>query len=215
MQKYFSIFILLNIKIWVNLDAQGKMVTDHWENGKVKHEGNQNGDCRYGVHKWYFENGQKKAEVTYQENCVPLKCLTWDERGDIMDEVTFAYRENIFSQLKNISFDSSEAGIGFKIISPGTGPRPSEGRKVVVRYTGALQDGSVFDGEGGGANIKFRMGNHEVIKGFEAGTAMIAEGGSLWVRIPYPLAYGVDLVGNIPPGSTLIYKIELVDVNEK
>ena len=88
-------------------------------------------------------------------------------------------------------------------ITPGTGASPTQGQTVVVHYTGWLTDGKKFDSSvGRGVPFEFQI------------VLTMKVGGKRKLTIPPELAYGDRDVGNglIPPNSTLIFEVELVDL---
>ncbi len=106
------------------------------------------------------------------------------------------------------------SGVQYKVIKEGTGAIPSDTSWVKVNYEGRTIDGNVFDSSfKRGDALKLRC--NQVIKGWtEALVRMPA--GSVWeVYVPQELAYGDREQGMIKPFSTLIFKIELISVNDK
>jgi FKBP-type peptidyl-prolyl cis-trans isomerase FklB len=83
---------------------------------------------------------------------------------------------------------------------------------VVVNYEGRLLDGTVFDSNKnhGGDPATFRVG--QVIKGWQDALKAMPAGSEWEIYIPQELAYGANQQGNIPPFSTLIFKVELLEV---
>ena len=106
------------------------------------------------------------------------------------------------------------SGVQYKIIKEGTGAIPTDTSLVKCHYEGRLLNDTVFDSSyKRGEPITLRC--NQVIKGWtEIMTHMPA--GSIWeVYIPQELAYGEREQGDIKPFSTLIFKIELIEVNPK
>jgi FKBP-type peptidyl-prolyl cis-trans isomerase FklB len=105
-------------------------------------------------------------------------------------------------------------GVQYKVIKEGTGAIPADTSLVKVHYEGRLLNDSIFDSSyKRGEPATFRA--NQVIKGWtEALTHMPA--GSVWeVYIPQDQAYGEREQNIIKPFSTLIFKIELIEVNPK
>ena len=109
---------------------------------------------------------------------------------------------------------SSPSGLQYTIDRPGTGAQPQPGQTVAVHYTGWLTDGSKFDSSRDrGAPIEFPIGQGRVIKGWDEGVGAMKVGEKRTLVIPPGLGYGPN--GRppvIPPNSTLVFKVELVDV---
>lgn len=124
---------------------------------------------------------------------------------------------NAFSKEEKMSGDIQETPSGLKyiVIEPGEGDKPEKGKKVKVHYTGKLEDGSVFDSSTKrGVPIEFTLGVGQVIKGWDEGIADMKVGEKRQLIIPPDLGYGPN--GHppvIPPNSTLIFDVELVEIN--
>ena len=99
-------------------------------------------------------------------------------------------------------------------LKPGTGTEAIAGKRVTVHYVGTLTNGNKFDssrdrGEGFG----FQLGAGQVIKGWDEGVAGMKIGGMRKLTIPPHLAYGErGFPPVIPPGSTLVFEVELLSV---
>lgn len=104
-------------------------------------------------------------------------------------------------------------GLQYWDIKVGTGQEAKKGDHVQVHYTGWLTSGKKFDSSVGGKPFEFRIGNGDVIKGWEEGVTGMKVGGKRQLRIPPDLAYGKDgYPGAIPPNATLIFDIQLVAI---
>lgn len=96
----------------------------------------------------------------------------------------------------------------------GTGANAAAGKKVKVHYTGTLLDGTKFDSSRDRDEpFEFVLGQGQVIKGWDEGIAMMNVGGKATLVIPSTIAYGERDMGQIPPYSTLVFEVELMDVN--
>jgi FKBP-type peptidyl-prolyl cis-trans isomerase len=103
-------------------------------------------------------------------------------------------------------------------ITPGTGAEATPGKTVKVHYTGWLangtEKGNEFDSsKKHGEPCSFPLGAGKVISGWDKGVAGMKVGGKRKLIIPPQMAYGESGAGNvIPPNSTLIFEVELLDV---
>ncbi|MDR1717839.1 MAG: FKBP-type peptidyl-prolyl cis-trans isomerase [Prevotella sp.] len=105
-------------------------------------------------------------------------------------------------------------GLQYKIVKEGTGAKPAATDVVKVHYHGTLLDGTVFDSsvdrkEPATFNVS------AVIKGWTEVLQLMPVGSKWQVYIPYDLAYGAQDRGTIKPFSTLIFDIELLDIEKK
>ena len=101
----------------------------------------------------------------------------------------------------------------------GSGAEATAGAVVKVTYTGWLYDAARLDAKGiqfdtsiGGDPFAFTLGFGQVIAGWDQGVAGMKVGGLRRLVIPPSLAYGPVRYGPIPPDATLVFDIELVDV---
>ena len=106
------------------------------------------------------------------------------------------------------------SGLEYWDIKVGTGAVAQSGKHVKVDYTGWLTNGKKFDSSvGTGKPFDFMLGASQVIKGWDEGVAGMKVGGKRQLRIPPDLAYGKAGYSTvIPPDSTLIFDVRLVDV---
>lgn len=108
-----------------------------------------------------------------------------------------------------------ESGLYFLTINNGTGNVPVPGKKVKVHYKGYFVDGIVF-GSSYERNepFEFNYGIGQVIQGWDEGVSKMKVGGKYKLIIPSYLAYGETQRGPIPPYSTLIFEIELLEAEK-
>jgi FKBP-type peptidyl-prolyl cis-trans isomerase FklB len=107
------------------------------------------------------------------------------------------------------------SGLQYKILTPGTGPKPTASDTVVCQYKGTLLDGTEFDSSyKRGQPATFPVGR--VIKGWTEALQLMPVGSKWQLFIPADLAYGEKGAGSvIPPNATLIFEVELVSIQAK
>ncbi|WP_029268677.1 peptidylprolyl isomerase [Flavobacterium sp. KJJ] len=111
-------------------------------------------------------------------------------------------------------FDKTESGLRYKMINKGDGKKAESGKTVAVHYEGSLENGKVFDSSYPRKKpIEFRLGQGQVIEGWDEGIALLQVGDKARFVIPSDLAYGASGAGGvIPPNATLIFDVELMEV---
>jgi len=107
-------------------------------------------------------------------------------------------------------------GMKIEILKEGAGESAKNGDKVSVHYTGTMQSGQKFDSSmDRNEPFSFTLGAGQVIKGWDSGVLDMKVGEKRRLTIPSELAYGQSGVpGVIPPGSTLIFEVELLGINQ-
>lgn len=107
---------------------------------------------------------------------------------------------------------TTQSGLQYMVEKVGTGAKPTTTDRVKVHYTGRLLDGKVFDSsEQRGTPAEF--GVTEVIRGWTEVLQLMPVGSRWKVFIPSDLAYGDrGAGGDIGPGATLIFDVELLDI---
>ncbi len=114
---------------------------------------------------------------------------------------------------KNPDVKTTASGLQYKVIKSSDGVSPNASDKVKVHYHGTLIDGTVFDSSvERGETITF--GLNQVIKGWTEGLQLMKTGEKFMFFIPSELGYGDRAAGaKIQGGSTLIFEVELFEVN--
>jgi FKBP-type peptidyl-prolyl cis-trans isomerase FklB len=110
---------------------------------------------------------------------------------------------------------TTESGLQYKIIKAGKGEIPTKESSVKVNYKGTLIDGTEFDSSyKRNAPATFRA--DQVIKGWTEALTMMPVGSKWELYIPQELAYGArETGGQIKPFSTLIFEVELLEIEKK
>lgn len=113
----------------------------------------------------------------------------------------------------NKNIKTTASGLQYEVLKEGDGKaKPTAASTATVTYTGKLMDGTVFDSteKNGGKPIELNLSS--VIKGWTEGIQLMSKGAKYRFYIPSDLAYGDNGAGNvIPPGSTLVFEVELID----
>jgi FKBP-type peptidyl-prolyl cis-trans isomerase len=110
---------------------------------------------------------------------------------------------------------TTESGLQYKVVTEGSGPKPTKESTVEVHYAGKLLDGTEFDSSiKRGVPVKF--GVTQVIPGWTEALQLMSEGSKWELYIPADLGYGAGGQGPIGPNSVLIFEVELLkaDVNK-
>lgn len=132
---------------------------------------------------------------------------------DKLKQKSMADNLAFFTKLKeNKNVQELPDGLRYEIIKPGTGAYPKPTDTVKVNYVGTLVDGTVFDSSVE-RNEPATFALNEVIPGWTEGIQKINKGGKIKLYVPPQLAYGDQARPGIPPGSTLIFDVELLDIN--
>jgi FKBP-type peptidyl-prolyl cis-trans isomerase len=104
---------------------------------------------------------------------------------------------------------TTASGLQYKVLTPGSGAPPNATDEVTVNYKGTLLSGNEFDSSyKRGEPAKFPL-NH-VIPGWSEGVGLMKPGAKYQFWIPPQLAYDLKSPPGIPPGSLLVFEVELI-----
>lgn len=133
------------------------------------------------------------------------------DQGEKMSVSTEQPRE-----IKGSFFVETDTGLKYSDIKVGSGETAKSGDQVSVHYTGWLTDGKRFDSSVLRQKpFSFPVGQGRVIAGWDQGVAGMQIGGIRQLVIPPDLGYGEAGAGAvIPPGATLIFEVELLDISD-
>jgi FKBP-type peptidyl-prolyl cis-trans isomerase FkpA len=99
------------------------------------------------------------------------------------------------------------SGLGYTVLRPAEGPKPTADDTVLINYIGYLAStGEAFD-----QNMHAPLPVGQVIPGFSEGLQMVAKTGIIRLCVPAALGYGAEATGPIPANSDLVFQVELLD----
>jgi len=124
----------------------------------------------------------------------------------------------VFLDTNQAHFSFLDDGIYYQPLKQGTGERAENGDQVTINYKGYFLDGRQFESTyDRGQPLEFKLGEQEqVLKGIEKALSLMNEGAKTKFIIPSHLAFGESgsSTGIVPPYSTLVYEIELININK-
>tara|TARA_Y100001968_G_C19341212_1_gene709596 strand:+ start:195 stop:812 length:618 start_codon:yes stop_codon:yes gene_type:complete len=121
---------------------------------------------------------------------------------------------NLGNTLRNEKSITTASGLKITELVIGKGAEANPGNRVSVNYKGSLTNGQEFDSSYGRGPFSFPLGAGQVIKGWDEGVSGMKIGGKRQLVIPPELGYGSRGAGGvIPPNATLVFEVELLEVN--
>ncbi len=127
-------------------------------------------------------------------------------------ELTSVVPPQVATVVDEADYTVTESGLKYYDLVEGTGDPAAAGQTLVVNYTGWLEDGTQFDSSVGGNPFTLSLGAGNVIAGWDEGLVGMKVGGKRQLVIPAALGYGDSGSGIIPGGATLIFEVELVEI---
>ena len=162
-----------------------------------------------------------KAKMSEDDMQKTLSAFQKDEIKKMQDQQTAQADKNqqasdafLAANAKKDGVKSTDSGLQYKILTPGTGASPKASDTVTVDYEGKLIDGTVFDSSyKRGKPVSFPLSG--VIPGWTEGVQLMKEGATWEFYIPADLAYGkAGAPGAIGPNQALIFKIHLISIDK-
>ena len=164
--------------------------------------------------KFVIENPAAKFQVKMQEAQVKAQAKHEEELKKQYEPQIKAGEAFLAENKTKEGVVALPSGVQYKVVKEGTGAKPLATDIVKVNYKGTLIDGTVFDSNEGKDPITFNVGG--VIPGWTEVLQLMPVGSKWTVYIPYDKAYGAQERGeHIKPFSTLVFDVELLEVNPK
>jgi FKBP-type peptidyl-prolyl cis-trans isomerase len=155
--------------------------------------------------------GEADAAATMQAFSQRMQAKQAADRKAELDRNLAAGKAFLADNGKKPGVVTTASGLQYQVLTAGTGPKPAAGANVRVHYRGTLLDGTVFDSSYD-RNEPAEFGLGAVIPGWTEALQLMPVGSKYKLWIPQELAYGEQGTpgGPIPPGSTLVFEVELL-----
>jgi FKBP-type peptidyl-prolyl cis-trans isomerase FklB len=170
-----------------------------------------------------IQDGLKGADTLFSQEQIQQIMTAWNQ--NIMKEKQEkAMKESIENKKKGEEFLAENkkkegvietpSGLQYKILKEGAGISPADTNMVELDYVGSLIDGTVFDSSRDRGEPA-ELAVNGFIPGFSEGLKLMKPGAKYMFYIPAELGYGDRKMGSIPPGSTLVFEVELYVIDNK
>jgi len=155
------------------------------------------------------------STLIYDVEIVDVMSKADAEKEQAAEKQKIEEKNNAMKQDETIQLDKylKEKNITVTEKVKGTGTQAEAGKTVKVHYTGTLLNGKKFDSSvDRGEPFEFSLGKGQVIQGWDEGIALMKVGGKATLIIPSKIGYGERDKGEIPPYSTMVFDVELIEV---
>ncbi len=187
---------------------------------------------------WFMSQTPRQLELTDEEKAIFMEGfqagLNGEDGPDDMQAANNDLRNYLNERMEKVNSDKaakavgknkayfdeldqkegiqkSESGLYYEIIEEGEAGRATAEDEVTVHYVGKLIDDTTFDSSRArGEPATFPVAG--VVPGFSEGVRLIGKGGKIKLYIPSELGYGQRAAGTIPPGSILVFDVEMIDI---
>ncbi|SFU93155.1 FKBP-type peptidyl-prolyl cis-trans isomerase [Halomonas korlensis] len=151
-----------------------------------------------------------EALMRFQQEAMAAREAETEEQATSNREAGEAY---LAENAERDGVETTDSGLQYRELESGDGASPEADSSVEVHYEGALIDGTVFDSSyERGEPVSFRV--DQVIEGWQEALQMMSVGDTWEIAIPSELAYGAQGQGPIGPHETLVFKVELLGVDD-
>ncbi len=130
--------------------------------------------------------------------------------GQIQVDTVMDFAKPEFSMPADEELTTTDSGLKYKILKKGGPYHPTRNAQVAAHYAGWLTDGTQFDASyDSGQPLQSSL--RGLIAGWQEGMCLVGHGGVVVLVVPPELGYGAVDKGTIPPNSTLVFVVELID----
>ena len=162
------------------------------------------------------EEAKRMSREEIQQALMTSQQQLQEEQGKQMEELAQKNLEAgeafLAENAEREGVETTESGLQYEVLEQGDGEKPAATDTVQVHYTGELLSGEVFDSSRErGEPVTFAL--NQVIPGWTEGLQLMSEGARYKLYIPSDLAYGPGGNRAIGPNETLVFDVELLDVN--
>ncbi|MEK6155332.1 FKBP-type peptidyl-prolyl cis-trans isomerase [Flavobacteriaceae bacterium 3-367] len=170
----------------------------------------------YGVLKsviYYYENGDLNAEFFYEPSGALSDIYVLDEKGDTIQRSDIPkLKLQPKKDLSWIKWKSIRKGLQYNLQENGNSELIKPGDTVRISYVGYFINGGQFDNtEITGNRFEMVVGDDKYLESFQEGLLKFGKGSIGYLKIDPELAYGEKAYGNIPPNSTLVYELKVIE----
>jgi len=192
-------------------------VTERYENGKKKYQGKTKDGIKVGKHIFWFENGEKQREETYNDKGIHIRLKVWDEAGNLIEDANpeEAFEKLRHEQFKTFKWINGQNGIRYmKLKGRSDLYEPLTGRTdMTLHYATYLYSGRELDSSFRRKKpILLNLFRNNFIDGFIKGLGYFEKGDNGYIIVPPYLAYGEEGGRNVPPNSVLVFQVMVLDV---
>jgi FKBP-type peptidyl-prolyl cis-trans isomerase FkpA len=151
--------------------------------------------------------------ITFFNSCLKNNFDTPDPTYEQEQSMLKAYIDTLIANGRDV--DTTQLGIYYIVLEEGEGEVAKTGDSLTVGYSGYFVDGRLFDSSQYNNNegtIEFVLGELSFISGWEDALRIMNKNSKMQFVIPSDLAYGSAGQGVIPPYTTLVFVIKMVDI---
>ncbi|MDP3704574.1 MAG: FKBP-type peptidyl-prolyl cis-trans isomerase [Legionellaceae bacterium] len=157
------------------------------------------------------DDQMKETLVKFQKDLMAKRTAQFEKKADDNKAKGDAFlKDNILKE----GVVALASGLQYKVVTSGTGAKPTKDDTVTVEYTGRLINGDVFDStDKAGKPATFQLS--QVIPGWTEALQLMPVGSTWELYVPASLAYGSRNVGGlIGPNETLIFTVHLISIDK-